>query len=278
MDNITKEKQKKIEQDKLLHQMEIEIKKLEKQIKYHRIIDIKIGAIKNLKITARALQMVAPYVVTAGITAGVFTAIGNCPFYCDTIQHNSHNMKEFDSLGNVRYEQQYDEFDNDINILSLYTKWEPSNNGFFVRTVEQYKVKELTEEEVLEIFEKFENKEITIQDIFGEPISSIKESKNNLSSEEIEMGNYFQAVLYSEDEGDFILIKESIGDNVAVLLGYILVTFFAELVPFFIRSEISSFDFSDCVEEIKRNQKNFNIDTVRKKLEIKRDNFNRLMR
>lgn len=278
MGNITKEKQKKIEQDKVLHQMEIEIKKLEKQIKYHRIMDIKISAIKNLKITARALQMVAPYVLTAGITAGVFTAFGNCPFYCDTIQYNSYIRKEFDSLGNVRYEQQYDEFDNDINILSLYTKWEPLNNGLFVRTVEHYEVKELTEEKVLEIFEKFEKEEITIHDILGEPIFSIKESKNNLSSEELETGNYFQAVLYSEDEEDVIFIKESVEANIVVLLGYILLTCFAETVPLLIRSEISSFDFSECVEEIKRNQKNFNIDTVRKKLEIKRDNFNRLKR
>ena len=55
-------KREKLEKQQLLFQMKKDVESLERQIKYSRLTNLKISSVKNLKITARALQLVAPYV------------------------------------------------------------------------------------------------------------------------------------------------------------------------------------------------------------------------
>ena len=66
---------KRIEQKKMLLQMKKEIEILESEIKHSNLVNAKIGTIRNLKISARALQKIAPYALTAGIIAGGFTLL-----------------------------------------------------------------------------------------------------------------------------------------------------------------------------------------------------------
>lgn len=270
------EKQR-LEKKKMLLQMKKELETLENELKYSKLVNLKISTVKNLKISLRFMQRIAPYVLTAGIMAGGCKLIGGgIPFYSgDTFKINSNTMKEFDSLGNIRYEQQYDDYENSSNILYYYSQWQQGNDGFYSRNVETYKLDELTEEEILKLFAK---EDLNLSDVFGEPTSKKRETKNNVTEEELQQKDYLQAIIYNEDENDYIIHKETMGENIAVTVIYLLLTALVELIPLFIRSEISSFDFDDCVREIKRKHPSVDTEELAKKLEIKRSNYDRLTR
>lgn len=263
--------------------MKREIDSLEFEIKHSSLVNAKIKAIKNLKITARALQLVTPYTITAGIVAGGFTLLGDIPFYPDDEwKIYSNVMTEFDNAGNIRTEQQYDSFEVNGNIvddsdsmLYYYSKWEKSDAGFYSRTVQSYPIKRKDIEDIMELFEK-EN--LRLEDILGEPSSTIKETKNNLTEDEIQGESIIKAVIYKKDENDYIIHKETVGENISLSALYLLLTVFAELAPFWFRNDFSSFDFQECVDEIRRKHQPLDIDTVTKKLELKRDNYNKMMR
>ena len=278
MSNSKKEREnhkKKLEKKKLLLQMKKEVKSLEKQIKYPRLTNFKISSVKNLKISARALQLVAPYVLTAGIVAGGFVLSGNIPFYRDKKEIHSSIMTEFDNLGNIRYEQQYDDFENSSNVLQSYSQWQLQEDGLYSRIVKTYNVNNKTYEELIELFNK-EN--LSLENLFGEAISTIKETKNNLSEDEINEKEFLQAVIYSEDEQDYIIRKETVGDNILFSVLYVALTALVETIPLDFRKKFSSFDFGECVENIKDKYKPTDIQELTRKLEIRRDNYNRMMR
>lgn len=171
-------REKRIKQKKLLLQMKKEIKILEFEIKYFNLIS---GARKNLKISVKALQKVAPYVLTAGIIAGGFTLAGHTPFYSsDEKKVSSNAMTEIDDCEENRTIQQSDNFEVDENDLYSFL--------------------------------------------------------------------------------------------------YVCITGLCEFVPLYFRRTISDFDFASSVEEIKYKSSDIDIDTLKKKLELKRENYNRLMR
>ena len=257
--------------------MKKEIETLENELKYSKLVNLKISTVKNLKISLRFMQRITPYVLSAGIIAGGCKLIGfGLPFYSgDTLKINSNTMKEFDSLGNVRYEQQYDDYANSSNILYYYSQWQPDINGLYTRNVETYKLDELTEEEILKLFNK---EDLKLSDIFGKPISKKRETKNNVTEEELQQNDCLKAIIYSKDKNNYILYKETKEENNVITAAYLALTAVVELIPFFIRRNISTFDFDDCVSEIKRKYPAVDTDELIKKLEIRRSNYNRLMR
>ena len=266
-----------LKKKKMLLQMKKEIETLENELKYSKLVNLKISTVKNLKISLRFMQRITPYVLSAGIIASGCKLIGfRLPFYSgDTLKINSNNMKEFDSLGNVRYEQQYDDYANSSNILYYYSQWQPDINGLYTRNVETYKLDELTEEEILKLFNK---EDLKLSDIFGKPISKKRETKNNVTEEELQQNDCLKAIIYSEDKNNYILYKETKEENNVITAAYLALTAVVELIPFFIRRNISTFDFDDCVSEIKRKYPAVDTDELIKKLEIRRSNYNRLMR
>ena len=264
MRNKLENERKRLEKQRLLLQMKKEVESLEKQIKYSRLTNLKISSVKNLKITARALQLVAPYVLTASIVAGGFSLLGAIPFYRDKREIHSSIMTEFDNLGNVRYEQQYGDFGED-SVFNFYSQWELQEDGFYTRTIKTYNIKEKTYEELVELFNK---DNLSIEDILGESTSTIKETKNNLSDDEINKKAFMQAIIYNKDENDFIIQEESISENVLLTILYFCLTALIELIPMFFRSECSSFDFGECVEKIKDKYKPADIQELTRKLEI----------
>ncbi len=274
---------KRLEQKKMLLQMKKEIESLEFEIKHSSFVNVRIGAIRNLKISARALQKVAPYALTAGIIAGGFTLLGDIPFYPnDEWKVYSNVMTEFDNVGNIKTEQQYDSFevngytlDNSDSMLYYYSKWEKSDDEFYSRTVQTYSIKKKSIEDIMELFKK---EDLKLEDVLGEPSSNIKETKNNLTEDEIQEESIIKAVIYNKDKNDYIVHKETAGENIGLSVLYVLIAGLCELLPLYWRSNYSNFDFADCVEEIKRKHQSLDIDTLTKKLELKKDNYNRLMR
>lgn len=266
----------RLEKKKMLLQMKKEIESLEYDIQHSTLANAKIGTIRNLRIGARALQLVAPYVLTAGIVTGGYTLLGDIPFYGgDEWKVYSNVMTEFDNAGNIRYEQQYGSFKNSNNKLFYYTRWEQNEDGFYSRIVQTYSIKKKTYEDIIELFGQ-EN--LKLEDILGNADSTIRETKNNITEEELQAESCIKAIIYSKDENDYIVHKETVGENVLLSVVYVLLTLLCEIIPLKIRSDVSSFDFEYCVDRIKEKYPLVDIDELTKKLEIKRNNYNRLTR
>ena len=268
------EKQR-LEKKKMLLEMRKEISKLENEIKHSKIGNTKVYALRGLKIVLRTGQLIAPFVVTAGITIGGFAALGGTPFYRDKHKQKLEMMKELDSLGNIRYEQQYEEYANSSSVISYYSKWNFVEDNLYSRDTETYALGDITEEQILKLI----NDDVqSLREILGEPISKKKETKNNLTEEELQSDPFLQAMIYSKFDDDFIMVKESLGDNIAITLLWVLVTVWAELIPILCRADGSDFDYSYCIRQIKKKHPTIDVEELAKKLEIKRSNYDRLTR
>lgn len=271
--NSTIEKKK---ENKLFLQLKKEVNDLEKQIKYSKLNNFKLSLIKNLKISLKIVQLITPYIVTSGIIAGgLKLAGGGMPYYLDNIKVYSHTMSELDNEGNLRTEQKYDSFDNEQNILSYCSKWEHNEDGTFSRKKENYNLSKFSLENINEIFEKDCTE---LEEIFGPPKTSVIETSNNIDIKELNKSGYIQVIIYDEDKDNFIIAKESTPSNIAISILHLFLTIIAGCCVGGIRKKISKFDFLECISKLKEKYKSPDLDEIVKKLEIKTDNLNRLMR
>ena len=268
------EKQR-LENKKMLLEMQKEIIELENKIKYSKIGNAKIYALRGLKIVLRTGQLIAPFVVTAGIVTGVFSVFGGTPFYRDKHKQKLEMMKEIDSLGNISYEQQYAKYSSAKRVIHYYSKWNFVEDNLYSRDIETYAIGDITEEQILKLI----NDDIeSLRIVLGDPISKKKETKNNLSEEELQSAPLLEAVIHSKFDDDFIMVKESIDDNIGITLLWVLIVVLAEIVPILWRIDCSEFDYSSCIRRIKQNHPTIDVEELTKKIEIKRSNYDRLMR
>ena len=268
------EKQR-LKKKKMLLEMRKEITKLENEIKHSKIGNAKVYALRGLKTALRTGQLIAPFTVTAGITIGVFAAFGGTPFYRDDHKQKLEMKKELDSLGNIRYEQQYKEYKNSKSVISYYSKWNFVEDNLYSRDIETYGIGDITEEQILKLI----NEDVeSLREVLGEPISKKKETKNNLTEEELQNEPFLQAMIYSKIDDDFIMLKESSGDNIGITLIWVLITVMVELISTIWRSGFSDFDYGNCIQKIKEKHPTIDVEELTKKLEIKRSNYDRLTR
>ncbi len=277
--NIAKQQRltekQRLKKKKMLLQIQKEINKLENEIKHSKISNAKIYALRGLKMALRTGQLIAPYAVTAGITFGGFAAFGGTPFYRDEHKQKLEMMKELDSFGNIRYEQQYDVYENSQSTISHYGKWKLFEDNLYSRDIEVYSIEDITEETIIKLIN--ENNTSSLQEVLGEPISRKTETKNNLSEEELQSESFLQAVMFFKFDDDFIMVQESSIENILLTIFWVAATIPFELMPTIWR-EHCSFDYDYCIAEIKRKHPAIDIDALTKKLEIKRSNYDRLTR
>lgn len=148
----------------------------------------------------------------------------------------------------------------------------------YTRTVKSYLIKldDISEKKLKEIV-KNNDENFTLEDLFGKSKYEIKETKNNLSEEELNKKDYLQAIIYDLNKKDFIFVQESTGVNVAVSIGFIVVLLLLYFGITSFRFD-AGFDFSWRLSEIERNYDISEIEDLVKKLKIKKDNYNRLAR
>ena len=273
---------KQIEKKKnLLISLKSDIEKLEKDIKNSKRVNSKINSIRNFKISLRVMQLIAPYAVTVGIIIGGAKLIGfGSPFYRDEFKYKAYVQKQFDNIGNVSYEKEYDyplyrsESDSE-NIIKLYSKWTQKENGIYERTIQIYKLDDLKEKDVLKLFDK-EN--LNLEDLLGRATNKI-ETTNKLTEEQINSGSYLEATMYSKDKNDFIVVKESLKDNTFIaIIEAVLIILLSLIIHFAWRKDCSSFCLEDCIDEIKEKHPDIDIEALKYKLEIKKLNYDRLTR
>ena len=196
----------------------------------------RLKAVKNLKISLKVAQLVAPYVVATGITVGVLKLTGDgLPFYRDNIERCATITKTFDTLGNESIEKQFGSTKSSTNLIRHYTELEKEDNGLYTRKIETYEMNEKDSDEIEKIMKADIDYDI-LNEILGEPSSVSYETKNDLTSKELEAKDYLQAVVYSKDHDNVLVEKESkqkntintIGELVMCLLECVVITIFGK--------------------------------------------------
>lgn len=276
--NIEKQEEKKRKEKlQFLMKMERDIKKMEFELKHQNIANAKRKTIKNLKISARALQLVAPYVLTAGLVFGGLAHFLYMPFSGEIEKEIfAHIITEMDTLGNIRYEKKYSDFAGN-NILYYYTKWSQNPDGTYSRMMKTYPLKKKTYEEIVELLKK-EN--LNFEEAIGESEPDVViETKNALTEEEQKTEEFIKAVIYySVDKNDYVVRKMTFGENVIVMVIYAESVVGSQVLMKIIRKKYSSFNFVECVDHIREQNPLIDNESVTKKLELKRENYNRMIR
>ncbi len=205
----------------------------------------RLKAVKNLKISLRVAQLVAPYIISLGLPIGIFKLSGKgIPFNLESIEHNPVIMKEFDTLGNEKIEKQYDSFNISTNLIRHYTELEKDDTGVYTREIETYK---LNEENLDKIEQIMKTDYDELNEILGEPMV-VSEIKNNPTNEELKTKDYLQAVVYSKDYDDVLVEKETknedlgltIIEGVAFLISSICIIVFRHGIGYSFKKQIAN--------------------------------------
>ena len=255
--------------------LEKELKELENEVDEAKKKNAKNDTIRRLKISLRTGQLIAPYLLVASITFSLFSYVDLMPFVRDDQKCYLKAKKVFDSLGNIRYENQYKSFNEQYGSISYIGKWNKYDDTFYSREVKTYNIKKADEETINKIVN--DNDIDALESIFSSPESSFQVS-NNLTEEDLNNEPYIEATLYSTKENDFITIKEPVGDNIAFTFTWIIITLFSEVIPYALRDKISHFNYDNCVYMLKQKYPIADINELTRKLEIAKSNYNRLTR
>jgi len=264
---------KQEEQKQFMDKLEKEIKDLEKQIKNIKIINFKNQSIRNIKFSAKVLQLIAPYILMTGISFfGYKELTHDTPFKRDSVPVYEHIQMDFDNRSNVQYKKQFGKFADEKNSLYYRSKWNKIEDGFYERVIQTYAIPYKSYEEVLPLFEKEPTR---METILGYPNSSVTEVKNNLTEEEINEQAYIEVTLYSKNGEKFIMGEQSMEDNIAETLLYLLITSIFELTFARYTTNVGS-NFTTWVEDLYDRYQPMDENMLRGKLNIKIDNYLRL--
>ena len=269
---LTEEEQK--QKIIILQDMKCELEKLEYQSKHYHRVNIELYTLRVLRVIMYSIKRFYPYILSAGLTFLIFKTIHFTPFVQDEIDKKQRIQKTFDGKGNIQYEMQYQDFDNNHNRIELVGKWEKVNDKYYEREIKVYENNRITVNKIKELIEK---QDLSLNRVFGEPVLIKKEKRNNLSLEEIDSLPFSRAIIYSTSSDEAIIVKESKSLNIVTLLLWIFVNV---LIDEFIRlSRKKDFDsLMDYIHEINQEYKIINPEELNQLVKIKRSNYERLTR
>ena len=280
MNNKLLTQKQELEKKKMIIEMEKEIQTLKDDLKHSRTKNIKIHTLRILNYSLKVTKILIPYFISAEMTFGILSLMGNTPFIRDNEKQKLEIKKEIDSKGNVRYEKQYSEFEDAIGSISYIGKWYKEKDGFYLREIKTYLTNEVSEDIITKIINNLEIN--SLDNVFGSPKSKKIETKNNLTDEEIESKPYLQAVVYSKVDDDFIIVKQSISNNIAETALYFLVNLIFTFLILNVKENtvgvMSLNKYKEFIEEIKEKYPLIDIDELMTKIEIRESNYNRLTR
>ncbi len=270
---LVNEELMELEKNKFLLSLQKEIENLEQEIR-EGIVNNKINqSQRKKKINSTINRLIIPYILATGLTLTSFTLLGKTPFYQDLIKNYLYERKEFDSLGNSKYEEQYKEYEDEKSTLTYATKWLKNENGLYERTLKTYQIKDLDEAKIKKIVQ---NKEInSLEEIFGKPIMISTEIEPNLTQEQLKEDSYLQAIIYLENKDKFVYVKESILENaIGAILIYLAII---ALIKASQQSK-SKFNYDEIMMQINQEYPDISFSDLEKKLVIKKANYQKLTR
>lgn len=250
--------------------LEEEIKELEDQIKHQKITNLKNSSIRNLKMSAKCLQLlIAPCVLTAGLLAGGMKLSGKgLPFYQDTFKRKIFQQETIDSLGNCKIKEQY-EFKDTTNVLYYYSRWNKVDSKNAERTVEIYNLENISKKTILELF-KLDHS--SLRDIF-KPLC-YTEQKINISEEELNKPALLQAIIYSVN--GYKVIQETPEEDRDATNAFLAMLISLELMIGMIH--IFGTSLIDSLKNLTKEYQPVDCKKIEKKLKMKKSDYNRLIK
>ena len=261
------EKQKSAKKELML-KLKKEIDEMERSIKYVGIANAKIRAKRHLKIGARLLKFLLPYIISGTLVTGFFYYFDETPFHRDYKKRYLNTKTTLESNGHVSYVETYDEFSSTKGSLDYYDKWVEEENGIYSRNVKTYSIDNLTKEKVLEFFDMFnlQDGKLSLEDILGEPISCQKETSNYLAEEEILGDAYLKFTMYDRNTNKYIIVKESVKENAEISLAYAFLLVMVEVLTYFLVELIELLytgnTLFDDISNIKEKNKLINVEAL----------------
>lgn len=192
---------------------------LEKQISEQKAENFKQLNIRNLKIFGNTCNFVAPFVITAGLTVGVFKMFGGgLPFHTDEItKYKLYNL-DYQTNGYVTMEESYRTnglLDDDLpsNELTIYTPWKYENSQY-TRYKREYDIDKLNS---LELFNAVLEEDYSY---IEENLKDYKEEKQTVNSidETEKMDYFFEASLHMLDKNDTLKYNETDLKNIVITI------------------------------------------------------------
>ncbi len=203
-----------------------ETKDLEKYVEAREVLKKKVKLKKGI---SNIIESVTPlsHIFVAATFAFLYPYKRDEDFY----KREYLKMKTvIDNTGVIEVENQFDEFNQNDNILYYYGKWEKSDDGKFTRAIKVYNLKS-TKYGLNNILNgKVEN----LDEVFGNPISNKIQQKSTISMAELEKEPYLKAILYNESTKEYetrlIPVKKFSIDTIFTLLSCLSVEAFMYLL------------------------------------------------
>ena len=256
----------------LVEKLEKDIDDLEKRIKDVPKENFKKISIRNIKIFGRFMQMIAPYLIAAIIPFVGQSLLFDMPFYPEEVKSPKHYMMELDNRGIEAYQSGYEKINDEKDRVYIYSNWQ-EDKGMYSRTIKSYSI---NIDDISEIKDLVNKKDVEIEDILGSPISNITETKNIITDEDKELDGYIKLVYYYNDKDDYIVIKQTPGENIVFSIIYLIMLGMCEYGVLKYRYDLSNFSYSSYYEKYMEKYKKTDIKILEKKLEIKKENYKRL--
>jgi hypothetical protein len=253
-----------------------EINQIQNDIEHIDEKNRKIKLLRNLKYSLTFGRLLVPYVAAVGVTFGIFSYCGRTPFFVDDCKKNLEIKKTLDSLGNIQTEEQYQKYEEKIEYLTYYGKWEINNDGIYEREIRIYNIKNINEDLIYEVFNNINN--LNLDDLFGGNFFYKIEKRNRLSEDELEQKPFLEATIYDKNENEYIIEKEEIMDNIAFTFLWFVLSFAGIKGIDYIIKKHTTFNYLEAISKIKEKYPLISEEWLKQLLEIKEDNYKRLMR
>lgn len=218
-----KQKQRVKERNKArikeLEELKAKALELESKISEQKKENFKQLNIRNLKILANTCNFVAPFIISTGITVGVFKLFGGgLPFHSDEItKYKTYNL-DFQTNGYVRMDDKYITnrwFDDSLpsNTLVVYTPWK-EQDGQYERFKREYNLDELT---TLDLYNAVLDEDYNY---VSENLKNYKVEKQVINKiDPKEVNNYFfEASLHILDKEDALKYNETDLKNMVITI------------------------------------------------------------
>ena len=274
MNKIELSMEQKEKKKQMLLDMKKELENLEYQKEHFKTLNIEICMLRIMKILLQSFKRLSPYIMTSIISFMIFKYFNHTPFIKDEIEKKLAIQKEFDSMRNIRYEMQYDDFVNNENRIEVFSSWKKTNDNFYEREIKVYYVNSISVERIEKIVD---SNYVSLDSIFGVPDLIKTEKRNDLSEEEINSLPSVKGIVYLKSN-ETIQMKESDINNTGSTIAWILLNL---LIDGFLSKLIVKPSFKTLMENIKKiNDENpiIDKDELEKLIKLKQDNYNRLVR
>lgn len=235
------------------------IKAIDKESKNINLIKLKMRRLIMKSILS--LKLACPYILSEGIAFICCACLGITPFVKDTNKIPLFSKKVIDNKGNESFITTYTT-DNKLNGNVIhYSKWYKIDNDKYERSIKTYNLNGIDETGIEEYVKK-PNIVSDLDELFGKYINLKKETKSNISSEELNSEDIVEFVIYSIDKKNYIEELESDKENISLtIVEIILLVFIGGVVHDFKLYKMSdlkhdfvnvNMQFEDAIKILKR--------------------------